>query len=78
VGNILGTDGKILASKTIEVDGYKFDLAQLQNNPFIMLMALICIDPTEKQKELLEKAEIVFKDADDKQMFPIEKADDDK
>jgi hypothetical protein len=68
---IIGVDGKLMTTKQVEVAGYKFDVEPMQNNPFLMLMALICIDPTEKQRELLEKMEVVFMDSNGKQMFPF-------
>lgn len=67
---ILGVDGKPLSKKMIEVNGFKFDALAMQENPFIMIMATICIDPTPLQAELLNKAELVFMDAENKQIFP--------
>jgi hypothetical protein len=61
--------------KTIEVDGFKFDLS-LINDPVLLMFAMIAIDPTPLQKELLEKFEVVFTDVDGKQVFPRVEEDD--
>lgn len=70
MGDLFDVHGNVLNNKEIEVDGFIFDSAALQNNPFLMLMGLICIDPTEKQAELLRKADVTFTDAKGKQIFP--------
>ena len=76
MSELYGLDGKMLNKKEIEVDGFTFDSIAMSENPFLMMMALICIDPNEKQAELLNKAEVVFMDANNKQMFPPIKEDD--
>jgi len=68
--NLVDVTGKSLNEKMIEVNGFSFDAIARQENPFLMMMAVICIDPTDIQKELLEKAEVVFMDAKNKQIFP--------
>lgn len=70
MNEIFGVDGKIINEKKFEVGGFEFDSIALQNNPFLMMMALICIDPTPLQEELLEKAEVTFVDINNKQIFP--------
>lgn len=55
--------------ETVEVDGFEFDLG-LINDPVLLLFAMITIDPTPLQKELLEKFEVTFMDANGKQVFP--------
>lgn len=67
--DILGIDGKPL-SKMVEVNGFEFDITAMQENPLLMIIATICIDPTPLQAELLEKAEITFLDAKNRQIFP--------
>lgn len=70
MSEIYGVDGKIINEKIVEVDGFELDVMALQGNPFLMMMCLICLDPTPKQAELLRKAEVVFTDSKNKQMFP--------
>jgi len=70
MSEIIGVDGKILNEKKFEVNGFEFDAIALQNNPFLMMMAVICIDPTPLQEEFLEKAEVTFVDINNKQIFP--------
>ena len=70
MNEIYGLNGEVLNEKMIEVDGFKFDAIAMQENPFLMIMATICIDPTPKQAELLLKTELKFQDAEGKQIFP--------
>lgn len=56
----------------IKIDDFEFSKKTLSNQPMLTLMLLICIDPTEKQKELLEKLEVFFTDDNKKQVFPKE------
>lgn len=70
MAEIYGVDGRVLTEKKFEFNGFTFDSVALQNNPFLLLMATIVIDPTPLQKEFLEKLELTFMDADGKQIFP--------
>lgn len=60
---------KIGAHK-VQIDGFTFDYERITSMPQLFLMLLICMDPTEKQKEMLEKFQVVFTDDNGKQVFP--------
>lgn len=59
-----------IGTEKVKIDGFTFDKNRIISNPFMLLMLLIVMDPTEKQKELLEKFEVVFTDDNKKQVFP--------
>lgn len=60
---------KIGAHK-VQIDGFTFDYERTTSMPHLLLMLLICIDPTEKQKELLDKFGVVFTDDNGKRIYP--------
>lgn len=59
-----------IGAEKVKIDGFTFDKMRVSNAPHMLLMLLIAIDPTEKQKEILEKFEVVFTDDNKKQVFP--------
>lgn len=61
-----------IGDNKIEFDGFTFNKNNLTQNPLLALMAIIAIDPTEKQKELMNKLEIIFEDDFGKRVFPKE------
>lgn len=69
-----------IGAKKVDIDGFQFDYNRLTNMPQLLLMLLICADPSEKQKEILDKFGVVFTDDTRRQFYPRlkEKKDDDK
>lgn len=65
----------IIGGEKVEIDGFTFDKQRVANTPYLFLMLLLCIDPTEKQKEILNKFGVVFTDDNKKQLFPRENED---
>ncbi len=59
-----------VGAEKVKIDGFTFDKNRVGTNPFMLIMLLIALDPTEKQKELLEKFDVVFTDDNKKQVFP--------
>ena len=62
----------IIGAKKIKIDGFTFDKAFLESNPIMTLMLLIAIDPTEKQKELLDLIDVIVADDNGKKLYPRE------
>lgn len=62
----------LLGAKKIKIDGFTFYQEKAKQNPFFMMMLLICCDPTEKQKELLDEFEIQLLDDEGKVFYPRE------
>lgn len=70
---ILSPDGKsTMSAEVIEVNGFSFNVAALQNNPIELIMGLISIDPTPLQEEMMNKVGLVLKDINGNQIFPRE------
>lgn len=69
---------KIDLSPEIEVDGYSFKGAGLTSNPINLLLTLIALDPTDKQKELLNKVGMEMKDVKGNIIFPKEEKKEDE
>lgn len=69
---IIGLNGQSLTKEYIKIDGFEFDSEAMQNNPLMLLMSVICIDPTEKQKEFLDKLGVTLLDSKNKKVFPKE------
>lgn len=61
-----------IGAEKINFDGFSFDKNFVNNNLLATLMLIICIDPTEKQKELMNKIGVVFEDDNGKKVFPRE------
>lgn len=67
---IIAPDGKTeISTELIEVNGFKFNKAVLQNNPIELLMSLILLDPNPLQIELLNKLDLVMKDVEGNIIF---------
>lgn len=66
-----------LGRDKIHIDGYTFDKQNVSNNPNLLFMLILCIDPTKKQKELLNKLEVRFEDDNGNIIFPKEGVNDD-
>ena len=62
----------IIGAKKIKIDGFTFDKVFLESNPIMTLMLLIAIDPSKKQKELLDLIDIVVADDNGKKLYPRE------
>ena len=60
----------IIGDKKIEIDGFTFGEKSLKANLARLTVLLMCIDPTPKQKEILEKLDIILLDDFNKQFFP--------
>ena len=67
---IFGPNGERLDKTEFECNGFTFDSVALGENPALMLMCVICMDPTPIQEEFLSKAEVTFTDSKGKQIFP--------
>lgn len=69
-----------IGAKKVMIDGFQFDYNRLSNMPQLLLMLLICADPSEKQKEILDKFGVVFTDDTRRQFYPRveEEKDEDK
>lgn len=63
-------DYKIIGDKKITVNGFTYSLKGLRENPMMLVMSLLTIDPSPLQLELLEKIGLEVNDADGKQMIP--------
>jgi len=66
-----------IGREKVKIDEFTFDKGRMSDprNAAMLLMLLIAIDPTEKQKELLEKFEVVFTDDNKRRVFPKEDTD---
>ena len=71
---LVGADGKTAVStEMIEVGGFKFNKVALQNNPIEFLVSLVALDPSPLQIELMNKLDLVLKDAEGNVIFePVE------
>jgi hypothetical protein len=63
---------KLVGQKVIDLDGFKFNEKILQSNLARLVMLFLTLDPTPKQKELLNKIGVVLLDDYGKQFFPQE------
>ena len=59
-----------IGAKKVMIDGFQFDYNRMISMPNLLLMLLICADPSEKQKEILDKFGVVFTDDTRKQFYP--------
>lgn len=68
----MSQDPIILGEAKIDIDGFTFGEKSLQMNPARLTMLLLCIDPTEKQKEIFKKLNVILYDDFGKQYYPRE------
>ncbi|MCK4500702.1 hypothetical protein KAU11_09390 [Candidatus Babeliales bacterium] len=71
-GKVWDNSGIIIGAEKIKFDGFIFDKATVENNPILTMMLLICADPTEKQKELLDLIGVVLEDDNRKKFYPCD------
>jgi hypothetical protein len=71
-------DPIILGDEKVEIDGFVFWKNKAVSNPFFLMMTLICCDPTEKQKEVLDKFEVKLLDDEDNSFYPREEKKEEK
>jgi len=63
-------DIPLVGQKKVDIDGFQFDYNRMVNMPHLLLMLIICADPSEKQKEVLDKFGVVFTDDTRRQFYP--------
>lgn len=59
-----------IIGEKVEFDGFTFSKNTITSNPILLMMLVLCIDPTNKQKELMKKLEITFADDKGNIVFP--------
>lgn len=62
----------IVGRKKVSIGGFEFFEEDLKN-PMFVLTLLAIIDPTEKQREVLNASKLRFLDANNKDVFTFEK-----
>lgn len=69
---LLNAQGKVLSSEKLIIDEYEIDVSVLKNNPFITQLLLIAIDPSPKQKLILDAVGVKLTDINGKYIYPKE------